>query len=328
MFLLLVFSVCLTPLVSAEWRAAPVHSKAFNDSHILSKASSRQSDQVTLYDNPNYGGDSRPTRLTVGACTNVLDFNDRTSSVRIQEGCVRLWEHIDCEGRFVDVKASGEGSLSNRNFNDEVTSVSHCNFPCSSFDENVEIVNHLNGANDLRDHAEAMKRMMLEWFPFIQGQLSTPAYRKVNKIDVYYDEKDNGIYAAGTEIHIPQGYVRNNKGDTGVFIHEMTHVIHQSRNCPGWVVEGTAELMRRWHYEPKTTPTKPTNQELGNAYVGDWLLEYLNTYMQRPMFYMITKACQEGSWRDSWLKDMTGKDDKEWWRQMVNDKEFPWKRVR
>lgn len=121
---------------------------------------------------------------------------------------------------------------------------------------------HLNGANDLANHAEQMRRMMIEWFPFIQSQLYTPAYRPIPRIDVYFREMDGVAYATGREIHISQKYVRDTRmQDTGVYIHEMTHVIHQARGCPGWIVEGTAEYMRRWFYEPKTTPTKPTDQE-------------------------------------------------------------------
>lgn len=120
---------------------------------------------------------------------------------------------------------------------------------------------HLNGANDLQEHATNIQRMMREWFPFIQNNLLSPFYTPVKRIDVYFDVKDNGIYAGGSEIHIPIDYVRGHKDDTGVFIHEMTHVIHQARSCPGWVVEGMAEYMRRWFYEPKTTKTKPTSQK-------------------------------------------------------------------
>lgn len=124
---------------------------------------------------------------------------------------------------------------------------------------------HLNGANDLAEHAENMKQIMIEWFPFIQSQLYTPAYREIRRIDLYYEDSDGVAWATPGAIHVSQQFARAivNEPGGGMYIHEMTHVIHnpQSWGCPGWIVEGTAEYMRRWFYEPYTTPTKPTDPE-------------------------------------------------------------------
>lgn len=62
-----------------------------------------------------------------GGCKNVLEFNDRTSSVKTT-GCIRLWEHRNCVGHNVDVNPDGTDSLPRNNFNDKVTSVSSCDF--------------------------------------------------------------------------------------------------------------------------------------------------------------------------------------------------------
>lgn len=110
-------------------------------------------------------------------------------------------------------------------------------FICKTvFAENVEIVMHLNGANDLANHAEQMRRMMIDWYPFIQSQLYTPAYWYVPGIDVYYEDMDGVAHANPGAIHISKKYVKDTRmEDTGVYIHEMTHVIHNPRSwrCPG-----------------------------------------------------------------------------------------------
>lgn len=67
---------------------------------------------------------------------------------------------------------------------------------------------------------------------------------------------------------------------------------------------------------------------MNNPYLGDWLLVYLNTVMKRPIMYALNRACQTGTWRDSLVKDLTGKDEREWWRIMIKDNNFPWKVVR
>jgi len=66
---------------------------------------------------------------------------------------------------------------------------------------------------------------------------------------------------------------------------------------------------------------------VNNDYIGDWLLEYLNTAIGRPIIYDLNKACQEGSWYDGLVRDLTGKSEKEWWDIMLNDDSFPFKRA-
>jgi len=63
--------------------------------------------------------------LPLGGCRNILDINDQVSSLRT-DYCIRLWEHIDCGGRSMDIPPPGVVDLGPRGFNDITTSVSDC----------------------------------------------------------------------------------------------------------------------------------------------------------------------------------------------------------
>jgi len=122
--------------------------------------------------------------------------------------------------------------------------------------DDVDISVDTSEATDLKAYGEKAKTLMRRWFPMLQNLMTSPSYRPVTKINVKFPKEDRGIFASGNYIEVPAQYLRNNPSDWGVFIHEMTHVIHQAR-CPGWVVEGMAEWTRRWFYEPKSTRKPP-----------------------------------------------------------------------
>ena len=60
-----------------------------------------------MYDSTNYGGDSISYTVT-STCNNALasEFNDRSSSLKLTSGCVRLYGDINCAGDYRDFTAN------------------------------------------------------------------------------------------------------------------------------------------------------------------------------------------------------------------------------
>lgn len=143
------------------------------------------------------------------------------------------------------------------------------------FTETVEIEMDTSQAPDLRNYGEEIKQIMTDWFPFVQNLMATSAYKPVRKIRVFFSSKDEGVaWAGGNEIGANAAWLRRTGlKDKGWIVHEMTHILHQARGCPGWIVEGMAEWTRRWHFEPWTHTTKPTWEEKGDFL---WPLHYIN----------------------------------------------------
>jgi len=220
--------------------------------------------------------------VDVSGCRNVLEFNDRASSIKT-DGCLRAWEHISCSGKYIELSAPGADHLPHRNFNDMITSVSDCSYggngngavavaggkikidfsryprfsnflPLNCISVDKVIINmDTSRAPELNDFGRKVKKVMEDWFPFVQTLMTTSAYNPVTKIDVVFDPNYDGVaYAAGTTIVGAVKYFKDHQDDFGAFIHEMTHAVHQARGCPSWVVEGFAEWTRRWFYEPWT----------------------------------------------------------------------------
>jgi len=184
-------------------------------------------------------------------------------------------------------------------------------------------------APELAEFGRKVKKVMEDWFPFVQTLMTTSAYSPITKIDVFFDPDYDGVaYAAGTKIVGAVKYFKDHQDDFGAFIHEMTHSIHQARGCPGWVVEGFAEWTRRWFYEPWTEKRKPRADETyKSGYTNAaWLMVYINSKItDKPVMYHLNKLCQAGNWRDSIFEELTGKSADQLWNEMVNDQGYPWK---
>jgi hypothetical protein len=89
-------------------------------------------------------------------------------------------------------------------------------------------------------------------------------------------------YATGDTITVKGEWITAHPDDLGMMIHELTHVIQQYPDSPfkpGWLVEGIADYIRWWRYEPELHSTSGrtkidfTKAKYTDAYrtTGMWL---------------------------------------------------------
>ena len=111
-------------------------------------------------------------------------------------------------------------------------------------------------------------RMLAEkWFPIVTTLLATDgrdpltgkmkggAYRPPTVISLIIKPLEGApAYASGAAITIQAGWIKAHPDDLGMVVHELTHVIQaypDSDKKPGWLVEGIADYIRWWRYEPE-----------------------------------------------------------------------------
>lgn len=102
---------------------------------------------------------------------------------------------------------------------------------------------------------EAAKGLVETWFPIVTSMLSTQDYRVPAEIKLVIKKEANApAFASGSTITINGKWITEHPDDLGMAIHELVHVVQQypgSRNKPGWLVEGIADYIRWWRYEPE-----------------------------------------------------------------------------
>jgi len=132
-------------------------------------------------------------------------------------------------------------------------------------------------------------RLLAEkWFPIVTTLLATDgrdpmtgkmkggAYKPSKVISLIIKPFEGApAYASGPAITIQGGWITDHPDDLGMVVHELTHVIQaypDSDKKPGWLVEGIADYIRWWRYEPELqagrsrTKVDPEKSKLTDGY--------------------------------------------------------------
>ncbi len=101
---------------------------------------------------------------------------------------------------------------------------------------------------------ESAAKLVKDWYPTITSLLATTDWKspKVVRL-VMAPSQDAPAYTEGSTISINAKWIQAHPDDFGMVIHELTHVIQSYEEYdakPGWLVEGIADYIRWWRYEP------------------------------------------------------------------------------
>ncbi len=117
----------------------------------------------------------------------------------------------------------------------------------------VEFKIDVSDAPEMGDWAGNVARECENAYPWICDYLATPGFKPPRVVQMTLSKKYNGVAAAsGNRITGSVDYFTKRPSDVGAMIHETVHVVQQyrGRRNPSWLVEGTADYLRFFIYEP------------------------------------------------------------------------------
>jgi hypothetical protein len=178
---------------------------------------------------------------------------------------------------------------------------------------------------DIVRWAEDSKTLCEEWFPILCRFLATDNWTRPNEITLVF-KKDLKIPGAtsGNRIEVSASWVQQHPDDFGMVIHELTHVIQaypNSRNKPGWLVEGIADYIRLWKYEPEV-PRPHIDREKA-SYRDSYrtsaaFLAWIGWKYDKRLVRKLDKALREGMYSDAIFGEVTGKSLDALWEEFVS----------
>ncbi len=169
---------------------------------------------------------------------------------------------------------------------------------------------------------EAAKALVEKWFPIVTSMLSTQDYKVPEQIRIRILPTANApAFASGSTITINGKWITDRPDDLGMVIHELVHVVQQyprNANKPGWLVEGIADYIRWWRYEPEAPrprivyeKAKHTDSYRTTAYFLAWvsrrydmrLVPALDLALRKaedpmPVFAKLTGKQVEDLWKE------------------------------
>jgi hypothetical protein len=174
---------------------------------------------------------------------------------------------------------------------------------------------------------EAAKLLVEQWFPTVSSLLATEDFKPPKQLNIVIKKEISApAWATGDTITISGKWITEHPDDLGMVVHELTHVIQQypnSRNKPGWLVEGIADYIRWWRYEPEA-PRPRINVEKANysdSYrtTGYWLAWVSRKYDKR-IVPALDRAMRKREDPMPLFEKMTGKDAAALWKEFIESK--------
>ena len=174
-----------------------------------------------------------------------------------------------------------------------------------------------------------------DWYPKIVAMLPSDEYEAPRSFTIGFRPDYRGVAATGgTRVFCnPDWFRRNLEGEAiGAVVHELVHVVQQygqarrrnpeARRPPGWLVEGIADYIRWFLYEPQTRGAEINARNLDRArYNASYrisanFLNWVTESYDRDVVAKLNAALREGSYdNDIWTeytnRTLTELDD-EW----------------
>jgi hypothetical protein len=194
----------------------------------------------------------------------------------------------------------------------------------------VQIEFDVSQTPDLKPWVDGtLKPTCAEWYPKIVAMLPSSDYEAPRRFRItFHADMDGVAYCAGTSINCAARWFRDNlEGEApGAVVHEMVHVVQQygrarggERN-PGWMVEGLADYIRWFLYEPEDKRTKPNpdRAKYTDSYrITAAFLDYIVREHDAACIEKFNAAMRNGEYSETLWQEYTGKSIDELWANYV-----------
>ena len=162
---------------------------------------------------------------------------------------------------------------------------------------------------NLMKFTKEAERLAKEEYPKTADVLGIPRSGLAD-VKVIIDFNADGVaYANGTTIHVAAKYASAHPDDTGLVVHELCHVAqHYPKYDPVWLVEGIADYVRWFAFEPldKRPKVKRAKANARASYrtTGAFLDWTLRTY-DKEIIHELNKALFESTYTEDLWKTLT-----------------------
>lgn len=202
--------------------------------------------------------------------------------------------------------------------------------PSATAGDKFDIMIDYSEMPELKDWVETKLRPTLEqWYPIIVNLLPSEGYVAPRRFSVTFRKDKRGVAdTGGTRINCAGAWFKANlEGEAvGAVVHELVHVVQRyggtpgARNNPGWLVEGVADYVRWFKYEPASLRPRPNPNRA--KYTDSYrttaaFLEYVATYKDHEIVVKFNAAMRAGKYRPELWKEYTGQTVDELWDDYI-----------
>jgi hypothetical protein len=184
--------------------------------------------------------------------------------------------------------------------------------PVMTFKYPVEVIVNVDDAPEMKDWAEKTARICEREYPMICEELRSDGFKPRSLITMTLKSDYRGVAATGGgRITGSVKYFKAHQDDVGAMVHETVHVVQQyrTRNNPGWLVEGIADYIRFYKYEPKKArpPSRERARYNGSYRITAAFLDFVSEKYDKDLVRKLNKAMREGEYKEELWQSITKK---------------------
>lgn len=197
-------------------------------------------------------------------------------------------------------------------------------FTVKTVDGRDQIKFDVTAAPELKDWAQnQLAPVLAEWYPKIVAMLPSDGYTAPRRFRITLKPMDGVAYTAGTRVVANSNWLKTElQGEAiGSLVHECVHVVQQyghngGNDNPGWLVEGMADYVRWFKYEPQSHGADlvwlqhqrhPRPRYDGSYRISANFLNWVTEKYDPNIVAELNAAMRAGTYDDSLWKQHTGK---------------------
>jgi Peptidase of plants and bacteria len=195
----------------------------------------------------------------------------------------------------------------------------------------VEFIVNVDEAPDMKAWAEQVARICERAYPMINEELQSAGFRPRHVITMTWKRDYKGVAeTSGDRITGSVSYFKSHPGDVGAMVHETVHCVQSygGRGNPGWLVEGIADYIRFFKFEPgRLRPLNPDRARYNGSYqVTAAFLAYVTEKYDKELVRKLNALVRQGKYKEDAWKQLTGKSAPELneeWKESLRRRATP-----
>lgn len=174
---------------------------------------------------------------------------------------------------------------------------------------------------------KVLKPICAEWYPKIVTMFPSEGYEAPRRFTITFRAGMRGVaYTAGTSVVCAGPWFEGNlEGEAaGAVVHELVHVVQQFRRgrarTPSWVVEGLADYLRWFCYEPQEKRPRVNfdRANFDDSYrTTGAFFDYLARTHGAEIMTKLNDRARRGEYTEQTWEDLTGKSVEDLWLEYV-----------